>query len=145
MRLYGRRVAVITGLAIAVATSACTGTPGASDERVEPITSQEVEGSSIPPTGAVPSDLLEAITADAAERANVQPEEVTVLSAESVTWSDGSLGCPEPGMMYTQALVPGYRVVVEAGGTQMSFHASERGDFRFCANPKPPMESNPNE
>jgi hypothetical protein len=145
MRLHGRRVAVISTLAIAVVTSACTGLAGRSDDRIEPINSREAGRTSMPPTGAVPSDLVDAITDDAAERANVQPEEVAVLSAESVTWSDGSLGCPEPGMMYTQALVPGYRVVVEAGGTQMSFHASERGDFRFCANPNAPMESNPNE
>ena len=48
-------------------------------------------------------------------------------------------------MMYTQALVPGYRVVVEAGGEEMYFHASERGDFQFCENPKPPLDDNPNE
>jgi hypothetical protein len=26
-----------------------------------------------------------------------------VVSAKAVTWSDGSLGCPEPGKLYTQA------------------------------------------
>jgi hypothetical protein len=30
-------------------------------------------------------------------------------------WNDGSLGCPEPGMMYTQALVNGYWLIIEAG------------------------------
>ena len=43
--------------------------------------------------------------------------DLKVLSAEAVTWSDGSLGCPEPGMMYTQALVPGYRVQIRGGRT----------------------------
>ena len=99
----------------------------------------------MPPTGDVPSDLLDAITSEAAERAGVEAHEVAIVTAEAVTWSDGSLGCPEPGMMYTQALVPGYRVVVEAGGEDMNFHASERGDFEFCENPKPPLERNPNE
>ena len=45
--------------------------------------------------------MLERIRADAAERVGVAPDQVKVLSVESVTWSDGSLGCPEPGMMYT--------------------------------------------
>ncbi len=143
MWLVARRVTVIAALAVAIATSACARTPGASDERIEPINSQQAE-TAMPSTGEVPSDLLEAIIGDAAERAGVRPDEVEVVTAESVTWNDGSLGCPEPGMMYTQALVPGYRVVVEAGGQEMSFHASERGDFRFCENPKPPM-GNPNE
>jgi hypothetical protein len=97
------------------------------------------------PIGEVPGDLLDAIVNDAAERAGIQRDEVEVLTAESVTWNDGSLGCPEPGMMYTQALVPGYRVVVEAGGEEMHFHASEGGSFRFCENPKPPMDVSPNE
>jgi hypothetical protein len=93
----------------------------------------------------VPAEVLEAIVADAADRAGVEPQDVEITIAEAVTWSDGSLGCPEPGMMYTQALVPGYRVVVEAGGETLNFHAAQSGDFRFCENPKPPLERNPNE
>jgi hypothetical protein len=42
--------------------------------------------------------------------------------------------------MYTQALVPGYRVVLEAAGEELSYHASESGDFRACANPIAPVE-----
>ena len=49
--------------------------------------------------------MLEQIRADAAQRAGVALDKVKVLTVESVTWSDCSLGCPEPGMMYTQALV----------------------------------------
>jgi hypothetical protein len=93
----------------------------------------------------VPAEVLEAIVADAADRAGVEPQDVEITIAEAVTWSDGSLGCPEPGMMYTQALVPGYRVVVEAGGETLNFHAAQSGDFRFCENPKLPLERNPNE
>ena len=46
-------------------------------------------------------------------------DQVKVLTVESVTWSDGSLGCPEPGMMYTQALVRGHRIRVDAAGTTL--------------------------
>ena len=46
-------------------------------------------------------------------------------SAEAVTWPDSSLGCPAPGMQYTQALVDGMRVLVRVDG--------ERYDFRFGA------------
>ena len=48
-----------------------------------------------------------------------EPAEVTVVSAESVTFPDGGLGCPEPEMLYTQVLTPGYHVVVEAGGQRV--------------------------
>jgi hypothetical protein len=76
--------------------------------------------------------MLERIRADAATRAGVAPDEVRILTVESVTWADGSLGCPAPGMMYTQALVRGYRVRVEAAGTGLLYHASARHDFVQC-------------
>ena len=33
-----------------------------------------------------------------------------------MTFPDGSLGCPEPGMAYTQMVVDGFKIVVEANG-----------------------------
>ena len=90
-----------------------------------------------PVTGEVPPDLLDAILADAEARTGLTREELTVIRAESVTWRDGSLGCPQPGMEYTQALVPGYWVVLEAGGRQMSYHASDRDSFFLCESPLP--------
>ena len=92
-------------------------------------------------SGEVPQELVRQVVDEAAARAEVDPSEVVVVAADAVTWSDGSLGCPEPGMAYTQALVPGYRVVVEAGDVEMSFHASGSGDSVFCEDPRPPVEN----
>ena len=61
--------------------------------------------------------------------------EVTIVDAHAETWSDGSLGCPQPGMMYTQALVEGYQVIVEANGTQLDYRGGGQGGFRLCENP----------
>lgn len=91
-------------------------------------------------TGEVSPELLGRILADAKERTGASADELRVVVAEAVTWSDGSLGCPQPGMGYTMALVPGYRVVVEAGGVEHHYHASERGAFTYCADPQPPAE-----
>ena len=66
-----------------------------------------------PVQGPVVTTLQSATDAaltDAASRTGIKRTELEVLSAEAVTWSDGSLGCPQPGMMYTQALVPGFRI-----------------------------------
>lgn len=87
--------------------------------------------------GAIPTELLDPLIADAASEAGVDASEVDVVTAEAVTWSDGSLGCPEPGMMYTQALVPGYRVVLEIDGEQLHFHRGSSGEFRYCEDPLP--------
>jgi hypothetical protein len=55
-----------------------------------------------------------------------------LIGAEAVTWSDGSLGCPQPGMAYTQALVPGYRVRLRGPEGEMDYHASTRGALVLC-------------
>jgi hypothetical protein len=84
----------------------------------------------------VPSTVIDAAVADAAARAGVSLAEVTVVSAESATFPDGGLGCPEPDMMYTQVLTPGYQVVVEAGGQEYDYRASARGGaIRWCETP----------
>ena len=98
------------------------------------------------PTGPVPDsivgrpDVQAAISAEA-ERTGAAVEDVTVEGWAEVTWSDGSLGCPEPGMMYTQALVPGYQLILGVDGTLASYHAAKDKPFSYCANPVPPAQT----
>jgi len=80
-------------------------------------------------------------TADAAERAAAAEDEVSFVSFEMVTWPDGSLGCPEPDMMYTQALVEGYRIVLEANGERFVYHGAIGDDPFFCADPAEPVDA----
>jgi hypothetical protein len=77
------------------------------------------------------SAIDDALT-DAVKRTGLKRTELEVLSAEAVTWSDGSLGCPQPGMMYTQALVPGFRIRVRAGTETLDYHAGRRGAAMYC-------------
>ena len=91
-----------------------------------------------PPDGLTEAELVSLVELASAET-GVQAGEIQVVTAEAVTWSDGSLGCPEEGQAYTQALVPGYRVVLDVAGDEVAYHASEAGDFRACANPMPPV------
>jgi len=96
-------------------------------------------------TGEVPQDLLEAILADAAARSATPPEAFALLRAEAVVWNDGSLGCPLPGVMYTQALVHGYWVVLEDGSGAFDYRATQRGGFILCEQslPLPPLAPGP--
>lgn len=45
---------------------------------------------------------------DLAERLGVTEHEILFMTGEGKTWPDGSLGCPQPGEMYTQAEVRGW-------------------------------------
>jgi hypothetical protein len=57
-------------------------------------------------------DIEAQAVADLAARLGVPEADIEVLTVEAVTWPDGSLGCPEEGKMYTQALVDGHRIVL---------------------------------
>ncbi len=87
---------------------------------------------SAPATG---DDALSAAIDDAAQRADVAGGEVVVVTDERVTWRNGSLGCPKQGELYTQALVPGRRVILRAGGSELAYHAGRTGPLTFCARP----------
>lgn len=84
--------------------------------------------------------MLDALVEQASEETGVAADEIEVLAAEAVTWSDGSLGCPEEGMAYTQALVPGFRVMLEVAGERIEYHAGSDGAFFPCDDPQDPVE-----
>ena len=69
---------------------------------------------------------------DAAKRSKRDAASLKVVLAELVTWPDGSLGCPQPGMAYTQALVAGYRIRIVAGSETLEYHGGARGRPFFC-------------
>lgn len=134
-----RRTLAVASMALvaALALSACaTGapmsdpTPTASSSTRPPF--QTTTPGAIAPTGTptdVPAARWDALVADLSTR-GVSGEPVLV-SAEAVTFTDGSLGCASPGQSYTQALVDGMRVVVTAGGTTY--------DYRFGAGDEPTL------
>ena len=103
------------------------------------------EGGEESPTGdgAQPQDLsaeIEFALSDAASTSGVAQDEIRVLLAEHVTWNDGALGCPEPGGMYTQALVDGYRILLSVDGEEWAYHGQDGQEPFHCENPREPYE-----
>ena len=107
-------------LVVGLAVSACAAEPPA-----QPPAYSEAMNPSL-------ESVVQAVLADAERRTGIAESTLVVVSAERVTWSDGSLGCPQPGMLYTQALVPGYRVRVRADDQVLDYHASDHGNFVLC-------------
>ena len=70
-------------------------------------------------------DLYFLAREDLAERFDFNPLTIKISAIEKVEWSDSSLGNPEPGMFYTQALVPGSRLVLESNGNTYTYHTSK--------------------
>lgn len=90
-----------------------------------------------PVTGEVPPALLDDIFADLEERSGGDRAQFEVLRAEQAIWPDGSLGCPKPGEMYTQAIVEGYWVEISYGGQTFDYRVSDSGYFFLCESPLP--------
>ena len=83
-------------------------------------------------TAQIPRAVRRAVVADAAKRFKVAESAVVLARAEQLTWSDGSLGCPEPGRMYTQMLVAGFRVVATTSAGELTYHTDSRGNAVNC-------------
>jgi len=69
---------------------------------------------------------------DLAQRLQINASEIVLQQGENVTWPDGALGCPEPGMFYTQALVPGYRIVFSASSCKHYYHGQHGKPPFYC-------------
>jgi len=133
-----RTVRTVRRVAVAAAFVLTLGACGGTDEDVA---SGETLGDPPLPAGAAEAtyvsldalpEAVEAAIADASERFDVPESEVAVAGALRVVWSDGSLGCPEPDTLYTQALVPGYLLTLEVEGRRVDYHGAEGGLPTFC-------------
>lgn len=133
------------------ATSEATSLPPQTDEsiRLTPVATPAVETvpttGSTPIVGEVPEAIMMAVFQDLTTTTSLAREAFTVVQAEAVVWPDGALGCPQPGDVYTQAPVEGYRIVLEANGRTYHYHAAENGYVILCENslPQPPAVGTP--
>lgn len=92
-----------------------------------------VPPSAAPVTGEVPAAVLDAVRARLGADTGLDPSAAVVTVAEDVQWNDGALGCPEPGVMYTQAIEPGYRVVFVLDGVEYDYRVATRSStIRLC-------------
>ena len=151
--MKNRSVVVTLGIAASLLLVACTETPSWPPAQqvtqqaqpneqsltpsvltpLVPLATKPVElGSARWVRGEAPHTLLDDIVADAAERSGLDRAALVLSQDQAVVWPDGSLGCPQPGMMYTQALVEGYHILIQAGEDVLDYRATQRGSFVLC-------------
>ena len=81
--------------------------------------------------------LVKQAMQDLTERLAVGPDAITLISAESVVWPDGSLGCPRPDMGYKQVQQDGMRIVFKAQGRVYEYHSGGSRPPFLCESPAP--------
>lgn len=147
--LATNRTPLIPALILTLAIAACQGqAPETSDdeprqaEQNEPAESgsgngegETTGGETMTQGSADRMNLEQAVDAalqDLAERSGLSVEAISVVAARQVTWSNGALGCPEEGMMYTQALVEGFYIRLSDGEKEYAYHAGRDGQPFYC-------------
>jgi hypothetical protein len=72
---------------------------------------------------------------DLAQRLGIPLEDIELVSIEAVTWPDGSLGCPEPGVEYIQVQQEGLLIRLRVGKRIYQYHSGGRRQPFLCEHP----------
>ena len=87
--------------------------------------------------------LVKQALLDLSVRLGIGPDAITLVSAESVVWPDGSLGCPRPDMGYKQVQQDGMRIVLKAQGRTFEYHSGGSRSPFLCESPAPTPSGTP--
>ena len=79
--------------------------------------------------------LIQLAVKDLAGRLNIPEDQIEVLSAQAVVWSDPSMGCPAPNMRYIQIPQDGTLIRLQAGGQVYEYHSGGNKPPFLCENP----------
>ncbi|TDG11415.1 hypothetical protein E2F43_18715 [Seongchinamella unica] len=82
---------------------------------------QSEAGATVDKPGSNP--LVAQAIADLTVRESMSPDDIELVSFESVTWPDASLGCPHPGMRYRQVPVDGARIILRSKLGLSTYHS----------------------
>ena len=75
------------------------------------------------------------ISADLENRSKLPAASFQVTGYSTQTFPDSALGCPDPNMMYTQVLTPGYTIQVTAGGQSYDYRSNIAGTHIVLCGP----------
>ena len=108
--------------------TACTPpTPAVDQPQPSLVIEQPTQG-----TNAMTPAQIAALT-HLSETLNLPADQINLISTEAVTWPDGCLGVQKMGVMCTQALVDGFKIVFEADGKEYELHTNQTGSSVILA------------
>jgi WD40-like Beta Propeller Repeat len=84
----------------------------------------------------IPVDLPPAVRAAISQLTQdkgIPADQIQVVSTEAVQWENGCLGIVIPGVMCTQAIVPGFKITLSALGTTYEYHTNQDGSSMLLA------------
>lgn len=79
-----------------------------------------------------PDEQVLAARQELAERLGIDLSAIMIDTARRVHWANGAVGCPEPGMAYSQAIVPGVLILLRVNGEVHRYHAGRGRQPFYC-------------
>lgn len=89
----------------------------------------------------LPLPVARAVLRDVSRTQGVLPSKLKIVAYNQQTWRDGCLGLPKPDEFCTQALVPGWRVIVSNGSQNWIYHTNSNGRSLRLANSATPVNN----
>lgn len=119
------RLKTVTAIGLSISLAACQ---GAGQQPAMDVSVQE-DGTN---TAMTLDQQIVFARQELADRLGVSLDSITISGARNVNWSSGALGCPKPGMSYTEALVPGVLIFLDSGGKTYGYHARKENKPFYC-------------
>lgn len=112
----------------------------ANPANLSPAITNEVSPAKAKPNRLPPS-VANAVLKDAASRAGVSTRELRIVDYNQRTWRNGCLELPQPDELCTQALVPGWQVVVSHSRQRWIYHTDKNGSSLRLASATTPLNT----
>jgi hypothetical protein len=82
-----------------------------------------------------PNPLVMQAMKDLAKRLAIGLDKIEIVSFAAVVWPDGSMGCPQPGMIYPQVQQDGARMRLRVGDRIYEYHSGGVRPPFLCETP----------
>lgn len=79
-----------------------------------------------------PKEQIEFSKRDLATRLGLALDTIKVSGDIAVTWRSGAVGCPKPGVSYTDVLVPGIWILLRVDNAIYEYHGLPGGQPFYC-------------
>lgn len=79
--------------------------------------------------------FIDDAVADLADRLDIDIDEIEPVTGVLVVWSDSSLGCPEPGMVYAQVVGDGSVIELRVDDRYYRYHTGGAAELFLCEQP----------
>lgn len=76
--------------------------------------------------------MVDLAKADLAKRLSLSPQEIALVKADSVNWSDACLGIHRPGVGCATVIVPGFLILLSARNEVYEYHTDLSGRVLLC-------------